>query len=51
MDMIVIAALVLAFAMCVIPGVMACYNYFGNRADATAKAANRRDKVLAHKAV
>jgi hypothetical protein len=51
MDMIVIAALVLAFAMCVIPGVMASYNYFGNHIDATAKTTNRHNKVLAHKAI
>jgi hypothetical protein len=51
MDTIVIVALVLAFAMCVIPGVMACYNYFGNRADVTAKTASRHDKVLTRKAI
>ncbi len=52
MNIIVIAALVLAFAMCILPGVMACYSYFASHAGATAKTnTSRHHRVLAHKAV
>lgn len=52
MNVIVIVALVLAFAVLVIPGVMACYNHFNKAADKAAATSTRRHNgVMVHKAV